>query len=153
VTWMAIPFKSLRFANADVQTWGIALIRIISRNNETSFYPYITRRIEGFTQQFANMEGLEKISPGRNMQIIPYGFFAHARFLDPSVPRFKTDTDYRGGVDAKIVLKDTLTFDFTVNPDFSQVESDEPQVTVNQRFEVFFPEKRPFFLENSGYFQ
>jgi hypothetical protein len=55
-------------------------------------------------------------------------------------------------VDAKAVIRDALTVDMTVNPDFSQVESDEPQVTVNQRFEVFFPEKRPFFIENAGYF-
>jgi hypothetical protein len=152
VVWMAIPFKSLRFDNADVQTWGVALIRGINRNNETSFYPYITRRIEGFTQQFATMNGLQKISPGRNIQIIPYGFFAHARFLEFDPARLKTDTEVRGGVDAKIVFKDSFTLDVTVNPDFSQVESDEPQVTVNQRFEVFFPEKRPFFLENAGYF-
>ncbi len=152
VVWMAIPFKSLRFDNADVQTWGVALIRGINRNNETSFYPYITRRIEGFTQQFATMNGLQKISPGRNIQIIPYGFFARARFLEFDPARLKTDTEFRGGVDAKMVFKDSFTLDVTVNPDFSQVESDEPQVTVNQRFEVFFPEKRPFFLENAGYF-
>ncbi len=59
----------------------------------------------------------------------------------------------RAGVDGKVVARDSLAIDFTLNPDFSQVESDEPQVTVNQRFEVFFPEKRPFFLENAGYFQ
>ncbi|MEW6128049.1 MAG: DUF5916 domain-containing protein [Acidobacteriota bacterium] len=153
VVWFAIPFKSLRFDNADVQTWGVALIRGISRNNETSFYPYVTRRIEGFTQQFATMNGLQKISPGRNIQIIPYGFFARARFLEFDPARLKTDTEFRGGLDAKMVFHDSFTLDVTINPDFSQVESDEPQVTVNQRFEVFFPEKRPFFLENAGYFQ
>jgi hypothetical protein len=153
VVWMAIPFKSLRFDNADVQTWGVALIRNISRNNESAFWPYITRRVEGFTQQFASLQGLQKISPGRNMQIIPYGFFARARFLDTQVPQIKTDNEFRGGVDAKIVLRDAFTLDITANPDFSQVESDEPQVVVNQRFEVFFPEKRPFFLENTNFFQ
>src|SRR5205823_14598133 len=66
---------------------------------------------------------------------------------------FRSETDARVGLDAKMVLKDALTLDITVNPDFSQVESDEPQVTINQRFEVFFPEKRPFFLENAGFFQ
>lgn len=152
VVWMSIPFKSLRFHNADVQTWGIGLLRSISHTGENAWYPYITRRVEGFTQQLADLDGLEKISPGRNIQVIPYGFFARARFLDPVVPQLKTDTEFRGGVDAKIVLHDSLTLDATVNPDFSQVESDEPQTTINQRFEVFFPEKRPFFLENSGYF-
>jgi hypothetical protein len=59
----------------------------------------------------------------------------------------------RVGLDSKFILKDSFVLDVTANPDFSQVESDEPQVTANQRFEVFFPEKRPFFLENSSYFQ
>jgi hypothetical protein len=59
----------------------------------------------------------------------------------------------RAGLDGKVVIHDALTFDFTFNPDFSQIESDEPQVTINQRFEVFFRERRPFFIENSGFFQ
>ena len=69
-------------------------------------------------------------------------------------PKF-TQRDAYGqiGLDAKAVLKDKFVLDATANPDFSQIESDEPQVTVNQRFEVQFPEKRPFFLENSNYFQ
>jgi hypothetical protein len=57
------------------------------------------------------------------------------------------------GLDAKLVVNDRVVFDATVNPDFSQIESDEPQATVNQRFEVFFPERRPFFLENASFFQ
>src|SRR6185295_10847116 len=60
--------------------------------------------------------------------------------------------DRRAGLDSKVVLRDALTLDVTANPDFSQVESDDPQVTVNKRFEVLFPEKRPFFLENSTFF-
>jgi hypothetical protein len=68
-------------------------------------------------------------------------------------PGFRTLDDQRVGLDAKLVLRDALTLDGTVNPDFSQVETDDPQVSVNQRFEVFFPEKRSFFLENAGYFQ
>lgn len=153
VAWIAIPFKSLRFNSSPRQTWGIGLIRVISRKNEQSFWPYVTRKIQGFAQQLATLEGLEGISRGRNIQLTPYGFAAHSRFLDPRIPAFRSETDARAGLDAKIVLKDALTVDITVNPDFSQVESDEPQVTINQRFEVFFPEKRPFFLENAGFFQ
>jgi hypothetical protein len=98
--------------------------------------------------------GMEKVSPGRNLQIIPYISFNRTHYLDnpPAGPYFRTDTDVRVGFDAKAVIHDALTLDVAVNPDFSQVESDDPQVTVNQRFEVFFPEKRPFFLENVGYF-
>src|SRR5262249_38485467 len=68
------------------------------------------------------------------------------------LPFFEDDFEHRAGLDAKFVVKDALTFDFTLNPDFSQVESDDPQVTINQRFAVFFPEKRPFFIENAGFF-
>jgi len=156
IVWMAIPFRSLRFPSARTQTWGIALGRIIPRLNEQAFWPYITRRVAGFLQQLATLEGVEDISPGRNGQVIPYGAFAAARFLDiPGVggPRWRAEVEGRGGADAKFVLRDAFTLDLTVNPDFSQVESDDPQVTLNQRFEVFFPEKRPFFLENAGFFQ
>jgi hypothetical protein len=152
VVLVKIPFKSLRFSNAPAQTWGVAVGRIVPRNNETSFWPYVTRRIAGFGQQLATMDGLQGISPGRNLQIIPYGDFATAKVVDEAGVRV-TDSAARAGVDGKAVIKDALTVDMTVNPDFSQVESDEPQVTVNQRFEVFFPEKRPFFIENAGYFE
>lgn len=153
VSWVAIPFKSLRFNSSPTQTWGIALMRVISRKNEQAFWPHITRQVQGFAQQMATVEGLEGIARGRNIQLTPYGFGAHSHFLDTQIPAFRSETDLRAGLDAKIVLKDALTLDITVNPDFSQVESDEPQVTINQRFEVFFPEKRPFFLENAGFFQ
>jgi hypothetical protein len=154
VVWMAIPFRSLRFpASTGPQTWGISAARGIPVTNETSFWPGITRRISGFTNQFADMHGLEGVSPGRNVQVIPYGTFTGARFLDRGAGAYDTAKDGRAGVDAKVVVRDSMTFDFTAWPDFSQVESDEPQVTINQRYEVFFPEKRPFFLENSGYFR
>ncbi|MDQ3170911.1 MAG: carbohydrate binding family 9 domain-containing protein, partial [Acidobacteriota bacterium] len=153
VTRMAIPFKSLRFPGADTQQWGIALARNIPRVNETSFWPYITKRIARPEPQMAVATGISGISPGRNMQVIPYAAFTGARFLDPDAPAFVRDNTFRAGVDGKIVVKDALTFDVTLNPDFSQIESDEPQVTINQRFEVFFNEKRPFFIENASYFQ
>jgi hypothetical protein len=105
--------------------------------------------------QFGDLEGLENISPSRNIQFIPYGMFSRARYLDdPALGLdYRTQNDKRAGLDAKMVLNNALTLDMTVNPDFSQVESDSPQVTVNQRYEVFFPEKRPFFMENADYFQ
>jgi hypothetical protein len=153
VVWMAIPFKSLRFLNVQEQDWGIAFARAIQRNNETSFWPYVTRRVAGMGQQLATARGLRDISPGRNIQFIPYGALTGARFLDPERPSYVRETDVRAGLDGKMVLKDAFTLDLTFNPDFSQVESDEPQVTINQRFEVFFPEKRPFFIENASFFE
>jgi len=156
VVRIQIPFKSLRFSNASEQAWGIALGRIIPRHNEESYWPYITRRVQGFVQQFALATGLEHISPGRNLQFIPYGMSTAARYLDSDASAgaaVSSQRELRGGLDSKIVLHDAFALDLALNPDFSQVESDEPQVTINQRFEVFFPERRPFFLENAGFFQ
>jgi hypothetical protein len=158
--WFQIPFKSLRFSHAPEQTWGVALYRVILRKSEYDYWPYITQRVEGLTQQFEPVRGLESVSPGRNMQFIPYGLLAGDHFLNqPALtaagppPAFDNAFEHRAGLDAKFVANDALTFDVTLNPDFSQVETDDPQVTINQRFAVLFPEKRPFFIENAGFFQ
>jgi hypothetical protein len=156
IVFFAIPFRSLRFSSHDVQTWGLLLQRSIPRKNEISSWPFISRGEAGFVSQFGALSGLERISPGRNLQFIPYGILTASRFLDPAAsggPDFRNKTEFRGGLDGKAVLRDAVTVDYALNPDFSQVESDEPQVTINQRFEVFFPEKRPFFIENAGYFR
>ena len=157
VVWMAIPFRSLRFSPEDDQEWGILLGRWIRRNNEGAFWPHVSSRIEGRLNQEGSLLGISDVSPGRNLQLIPYGFFRSFRALDERDelnPQYVSESaDFAGGLDVKNVFRDSLVLDVTVNPDFNQVESDEPQVTVNERFEVFFPEKRPFFLENASFFE
>ena len=153
VVRIAIPFRSLRFTNDLMKTWRVAIGRVIPRNNEEAYWPYITKRIQGFVPQFTTVNGLAQISPGRNLQVNPYVVGAGARVLDAPARAFRNEQEARVGMDAKLVVGSAITVDATANPDFSQVESDDPQVTVNERFEVFFPEKRPFFTENSGYFQ
>jgi len=157
VVWMAIPFKSLRFSPVKEQDWGIILYRGIVRDNEDDFWPAISQRMEGRLGQAATATGLEGIAPGHNMEFIPYGVLRSFRALDtrdPSNPVFDSRTaEFRGGLDSKFVLHDKFVLDLTANPDFSQVESDQPQITVNQRYAVFFPEKRPFFLENPDFFK
>lgn len=157
VAWMAIPFKSLRFPPAKEQSWGIVLYRGIVRENEDSFWPQISHRFEGRLGQAATLTGLEGISPGLNLQFIPYGLLNSFRDLDtrePNDPHFANRAlGGTFGLDSKIILNDSMVLDLTANPDFSQVESDEPQVTVNQRFRVYFPERRPFFIENADYFR
>jgi hypothetical protein len=157
VVWFAIPFRSLRFASGDPQTWGILLNREIPRSSEDAFWPPYSSRIQGRLNQEGTATGIEKISPGRNIQLIPYGIMRSFRDIDANN---NTDVFYsrrtafgQMGLDAKLVLKDKFVIDATANPDFSQIESDQPQVTVNQRFEVFFPETRPFFQENADYFK
>ena len=156
IVLMSIPFKSLRFPSTDIQQWRIILNRSIPRTNENLFWPRITNRIQGRFNQAATATGLDHISPARNIQLIPYGLLRSFRDIDqrdPANPVFESKTlQPEIGLDAKFILHDSFVLDATVNPDFSQVESDQPQITVNQRFEVFYPEKRPFFLENSNYF-
>ncbi len=152
-----IPFKSLRFSRAPLQTWGIMLARVIPRNGERAYCPTNTGKIQGWLSQEGEIDGLHDISPGRNMQFMPYASLGAFRDLDQRDPAGNRFTgkhlEPKEGLDSKIVIKDSLVLDTTINPDFGQIESDDPQVTVNQRFEVFFPEKRPFFQENSSYFQ
>ena len=157
VTLMAIPFKSLRFASADPKTWGIVLLRQIPRVDEWAYWPNVSTRIRGRLSQEGAMTGLEKISPGRNIQFTPYVFADQAWLLEPeALPERDVAAEEfyaTAGLDAKFVIGDSVTVDATINPDFSQVESDEPQIAVNQRYELFYPEKRPFFLENADLFQ
>src|SRR5256884_4318946 len=93
------------------------------------------------------------ITQTKYLHTYPFGPYGGAPTLNSETPAFRTANDHRLGLNFKAVLRDALTLDATANPDFSQVESDEPQVTINERFETFYPEKRPFFIENAGYFQ
>lgn len=156
VIWMAIPFRSLRFHPASGELWGVTFMRYIAHKDETDYWPYVSSRVSGLLNQEGTISGFKDISPSRNLQFIPYTSFRNFRALDtrdPSQPRFnQIDAQGKAGLDSKVVFHDSLVLDTTINPDFAQVESDAPQNTVNQRFEVFFPEKRPFFLENSNFF-
>jgi hypothetical protein len=157
VVWMAIPFKSLRFPATEKQEWGLILYRGITRKTEDSFWPHISFKIEGRLGQAATLDGIEGISPGRSIELIPYGVLRGFRALDtrdPGNPYFQhADVQGQTGIDAKFVFHDHFTLDLTANPDFSQVESEDPLITVNQRYAVYFPEKRPFFLENEDFFR
>jgi len=152
-----IPFRSLRFPQVDPSVWGIVLSRNTPRDEgEVSYWPRVSSEIEGILTQSAELLGLESISPGRNVQMIPYANARSFRALDTRAeegPRFATGEELDLGADLKAVFDDRFVLDVTANPDFSQVESDQPQVTVNRRFEVFFPERRPFFNENADYFR
>ncbi len=70
IVFFSIPFKSLRFSSDPEQTWGVALYRVILRKSEYDYWPYLTQRVQGLTQQFAPLGGLENVSPGRNIQLI-----------------------------------------------------------------------------------
>ena len=153
IVLLTIPFKSLRLPSAGDGEWGVGLSRVLPRNSEQSFWPYVTRRTEGLVQQFAAIGGFTRASGGRNVQLIPYAAADAARFLNRNDSTLESIHDERAGLDAKLVVHDATAIDVAINPDFSQIESDQPQVSINQRFEVFYPEKRPFFLENATLFR
>ncbi len=157
VVWIAIPWKSVRFPPGEEQRWGIILQRQIPRSSETSSWPHVSAKAAGTLTQEGQLTGLRGLPAGKNLSLTPYGVarsFKQLDLRDDVNPQY-TSKHLGGtaGLDAKAVLHQSFVLDATFNPDFSQVESDEPQLTANQRFEVFFPEKRPFFLENSDYFQ
>ncbi len=157
---MSIPFKSLRFpttGSQDPSTWGMVMKRTTASTGETDYWPRVSDRFSGTLTQEGELAGLESISPGRNMQFTPHGSYRSFREIDTRNPLQPAITAChfcgQAGLDSKFIFHDSFVLDVTNNPDFSQVESDEPQNTVNQRYEVYFPEKRPFFLENSNYFE
>lgn len=155
VALISIPYRSLRF-RPGAQGWGVVFMRSIPRNSENDTWPRIAANISGVLPQEGTLRGVEGVTGSRNLQIDPYGLVQSERTLnnqDPLQPYFSSrHLEGIGGGDAKAIIKDDIVIDATLNPDFSQVESDQPQFTVNQRYPVFFPELRPFFLENANYF-
>ncbi len=152
---MSIPLRSLRFPDSSEQTWRIQFARNIPRLSEESFWPPYSVNVEGRLNQTAMLTGIRDVSPGNNSQIIPFIFAREVDSLDMRAiggPNFDRSSEQDVGVDAKFVFNDSMVLDVTLNPDFSQVESDQPQVTLNERFEVQFPERRPFFVENADFF-
>ncbi|MBM86792.1 MAG: hypothetical protein CMQ41_00275 [Gammaproteobacteria bacterium] len=150
-----VPLRSLRFNEADEQTWRIQFNRSIPRYGEESHWPEYSIDVEGRLNQAAPLVGIRDVSPGNNYQVIPFFFARELDALDKNAfggPKFDRSSEQEVGLDAKFVFNDSWALDLTLNPDFSQIESDEPQVTVNERFEVQFPERRPFFIENADFF-
>jgi hypothetical protein len=144
----AIPFRTLRYPSSDVQDWGLNVQRNIRRRNEIAYWAPLPRQFTLFRlSQAGTIAGLE-IPAQRNLKLTPYalGRTTHAG-------RTSGDTSANGDVggDVKYSVTPSLTLDATVNTDFAQVEVDEFQINLD-RFNLFYPEKRPFFLENAGLF-
>jgi hypothetical protein len=151
----AIPFRSLRFPPGG-RGWGVVLTRNLPRNSETDSWPHISTSVTGTLPQEGTLIGIEGVTGSHNLQLNPYALLQNEKALnslDPLNPYFSSRRfEGTAGGDAKVIVKDSIVVDATINPDFSQVESDQPQFTVNQRYPVYFPELRPFFLENANYF-
>jgi hypothetical protein len=166
---IAIPFKSLRFEAGKGKLWGAHFFRRIQRfNRELDSWMPVSRDISGILNQAGKLTGFEEIAVERNLEIIPTltisesgkrvrslpaailatnpALVDHGRFVNRPV-------EFDPGINIKLGLTQSMTLDFAANPDFAQVEADQPVVTANQRFPIFFSEKRPFFLEGIDIFQ
>lgn len=151
---MKIPFSQLRFPDLPAHTWGVNFVREISRRNEHSRLVHTPKNESGFVSRFASLTGIEGIRPKRMLEIVPYAVSRAdlSTRVAPGDP-LNSDSEYRvdAGVDVKYGLTSNLTLTGTINPDFGQVEVDPAQLNLSQ-FELFFPEKRPFFIEGSNLF-
>ena len=143
-----IPFSTIRYGKGSTQTWGFNIMRGIRRKNEEAVWSRVPRQF-GIMRlsQAGTLEGLQ-VPVQRIATVTPYVLGSTTR--DYAVEsKFRTPTEF--GVDAKYGITPSLTLDLTYNTDFAQVEVDEQRTNLT-RFPVFFPEKRPFFLENAGVF-
>jgi hypothetical protein len=150
----AVPFKSLRYGPQRQQVWGFNARRVNRAKNEVSFITRLSAA-RGILATFqvggaATLVGLEAPSRSRNLEIKPY-VIGDVATNNTATPRVVNDASADFGVDVKYGVTEKLTADFTYNTDFAQVEVDEQQVNLT-RFNLFFPEKREFFLENQGSF-
>ena len=148
VVEMAIPFRTLRFDFACAESWGINFSRRIRRRNEVSFWAPVPRAYTLARVSLAGeLTGIAHSGTARDLRVKPYVAGRTVRETGGVQGRSAGDA----GVDVKYGVTHGLTADLTVNPDFAQAEADEQQVNLTQ-FSQFFPEKREFFLENSGIF-
>jgi hypothetical protein len=144
----AIPLRSIRFNGGENKTWGINFQRNISKRSETAYWANLPLGFDIKRLSLAGkIHGLNLKSP-KNLKVIPYGLVQSIQNNHP--PKNNSSKTAIGG-DIKYSLTPGLTLDMTYNTDFAQVEVDEQQVNLD-RFNLFFPEKRPFFLENAGQF-
>ena len=150
---MAIPFKSLRYpARGDGEhRWGFQITRTMQTKDETVVWSPMTRAIAGTLTQMGVLGGLRGLSAGRNLEFLPTATGIRiGRLTDTGYVEDRAQPDL--GVNVKYGVTSNLTADFTLNPDFSQIEADRPQIETNQRYPLFFPELRPFFLEGQEIF-
>lgn len=146
---LAIPFKTLRY-KSDRDKWNFMIYRIDSKENERASWSYIPRNWRPYTLAYAGEMAWDKPpkKQGPNIALIPFTAGGVSKDYEEDTP---TENNFSIGGDAKIALTPAMNLDLTINPDFSQVEVDQ-QVTNLDRFEIFFPERRQFFLENADLF-
>jgi hypothetical protein len=139
----AIPFKSLRFPNEDIKTWNIVLGRNLPRTGEIIMYPEYSRDIPGLLSNGRPYIIQGAVERSRNVEVMPFV---------TSLQREGEKLKFEPGANLKLGVSSNTTLDMTINPDFSQIEADAPQIDYNLRYALRYDEKRPFFLEGMEIF-
>ena len=140
---MAIPFKSLRFPNQDIKTWNIVMGRNLPRTGEIILAGRFSRDVPGLLSQGRAFAIRGAVERSRNVEVMPFA---------TSLKREGERVEVEPGANFKLGLSSNTTLDLTANPDFSQIEADEPQIDYNLRYALRYDEKRPFFLEGMEIF-
>lgn len=151
---MKIPLSQLRFGKKSEQVWGLEITRNIYRLQERSLWQYIPKGSPGRVHLFGELHGINNIKPIHQIEIMPYTVGRIERMEKISGDPFNTGklSKLSAGLDGKIALTNDFTLDFTVNPDFGQVEADPSEVNLTA-FESYFSERRPFFVEGKNIFE
>ncbi len=150
---MKIPFSQIKFGKAQEQVWGFQMHRRFFRKEERSLWQHIPRDTPGWVSEFGTLRGLIDIQPQKQVEIQPFVVNQLDTYEKESGNPFRDGSDYifNGGLDAKIGITNDLTLDLTVNPDFGQVDADPGAIALDG-FQIFFEERRPFFVENKNIF-
>lgn len=148
-----IPFSQLKFGNSKEQIWGLQSTRRYFRAEERSVWQRVPRDAPGWVSEFGELRGLIDLEPQKQLEIQPFVVAQQQTYEAESGNPFRTGNDFKlnGGLDAKIGVTNDLTLDLTINPDFGQVEADPAAIALDG-FQIFFEEKRPFFVENKNIF-
>ncbi|MBN2174568.1 MAG: carbohydrate binding family 9 domain-containing protein [Bacteroidales bacterium] len=148
---MKIPLTQMRFAKNESLVWGMQVMRWLFRQEEFSTWQYIPQESSRWVSRYGELHGISGIKPKREIELIPYVMGNTERYLKEEDNPFATGEEYgySAGLDGKIAVTNDLTMNFTINPDFGQVEADPSEVNLTA-FETFFEEKRPFFIEGSN---
>ncbi len=139
---MRVPFTQIRFANKEEHIWGMHIWRWIHRFSEESQWKLIPVDAPAMVYIFGELRGIKDIPYKRNFEVMPY---ARAKYITDA----NSNQTFGGGVDGKIGVTSNFTLDYTINPDFGQVEADPSELNLTS-YETFFEEKRPFFLEGKS---
>jgi len=150
---LKIPFSQLRYGNEVDKVWGLQVQRRIFRKDERSFWQFIPQSSGVWVSGFGELRGLHDVPPQKQIEIAPYVLAQTSKYQRQEGNPFATGSDSKlsGGIDGKVAVSSDLMLDFTINPDFGQVEADPSQVRIDG-FQSYFEERRPFFIESRNIF-